>query len=192
VAEARTFALLPPVKRGSPRTYQQPRMKFEMISEVHVFAARAATFLTLATVGLVASPDRAAAQATDAAAGQKVYAQVCLGCHTEAGTGNPGVYPPLDGSEWVNTSPERLVNILLHGLTGPVTVAGEEYTGLMPGWGQSLKDEEIAAVATYIRGAWGNFSSAVSQAQVTAIREATKSRTTPWTAPELVAATPAK
>ena len=54
-----------------------------MSSEVHVFVARAATFLSLATVGLVVSPDRAAAQATDAAAGQKVYAQVCLGCERD-------------------------------------------------------------------------------------------------------------
>jgi len=163
-----------------------------MSSEVHSFVARAATLLSLATVGLAVSSDRAAAQATDAAAGQKVYAQVCLGCHTEAGTGNPGVYPPLDGSEWVNSAPERLLNILIHGLTGPVTVAGEEYTGLMPGWGASLKDAEIAAVATYIRSAWGNFSNAISEAQVAAVRAATKARTTPWTAAELVAATPAE
>ena len=135
-------------------------------------------------------PSRAAAQATTAEAGQKVYAQVCLGCHTEAGVGNPGVYPPLDGSEWVNSTPERVINILLHGLLGPVTVAGEEYNGLMPGWKASLKDDEIAAVATYIRSAWGNFSPAISQAQVAAIREATKSRTTPWSAAELLAATP--
>ena len=160
-----------------------------MSSEVHVFVARAATFLSLATVGLVVSPDRAAAQATDAAAGQKVYAQVCLGCHTEAGTGNPGVYPPLDGSEWVNTSPARLLNILIHGIAGPLTVAGEEYNSLMPGWGASLKDDEIAAVATYIRSAWSNFSSPITAAQVAAVRAATADRKTPWTAAELVAAT---
>ena len=161
-----------------------------MSRDVQIFAARAATCLALATAGLVLAPGRGAAQATTAEAGQKVYAQVCLGCHTEAGVGNPGVYPPLDGSEWVNSAPERLVNILLHGLMGPVTVAGEEYNGLMPGWKASLKDDEIAAVATYIRSAWGNFSSAITQAQVAAIREATKSRTTPWSAAELVAATP--
>ena len=161
-----------------------------MSSEVHVFVARAATFLSLATVGLLVSPDRAAAQATDAAAGQKVYAQVCLGCHTEMGTGNPGVYPPLDGSEWVNTSPERLLNILIHGISGPLSVQGEEYNGLMPGWGASLKDDEIAAVATYIRSAWSNVSSAITTAQVAAVRAATAARKTPWTAAELVAATP--
>jgi mono/diheme cytochrome c family protein len=161
-----------------------------MSRDVQIFAARAATCLALATAGLGLGANRASAQATTAEAGQKVYAQVCLGCHTEAGVGNPGVYPPLDGSEWVNSTPERLVNILLHGLSGPVTVAGEEYNGLMPGWQASLKNSEIAAVATYIRSAWGNFASPITEAQVAAIREATKSRTTPWTAGELIAATP--
>ena len=162
-----------------------------MSTEARFLAARAATFLALVTAALTGSAVEAGAQATDAAAGQKVYAQVCLGCHTEAGTGNPGVYPPLDGSEWVNSSPERLLNILLHGVTGPMMVAGEEYNGFMPGWAQSLKDNEIAAVATYIRSAWSNFSSAITVEQVAAQREATKGRTTPWTPEELVAATPA-
>lgn len=162
-----------------------------MSRDVRVFTARVATFVALGAIGLTLS-DRAAAQATDAEAGQKVYAQVCLGCHNEEGTGNPGVYPPLAGSEWVNTSPERLLNILLHGIAGPLTVQGEEYDGLMPGWKQALKDAEIAAVATYIRTAWGNFSSAVTEAQVATLREATKDRTVPWKAAELVAATPDK
>ena len=166
-----------------------------MNKEAHVFAVRAATFLALTAAVLAANPGRVAAQEdgqTSAAEGQKVYAQVCLGCHTEAGTGNPGVYPPLDGSEWVNTVPERLINILLHGMIGPVSVAGEEYNGLMPGWAQALKDNEIAAVATYIRSAWGNFSPPITTQQVTTAREANKGRTTPWTAQELIAATPAE
>ena len=142
-------------------------------------------------LALAAGASGGEAQQAGAAAGQQVYAQVCAGCHAETGEGNPGVYPPLAGSEWVNGPPARLVNILLHGLTGPVMVAGEEYAGLMPGWGQ-LKDAEIAAVATYVRSAWGNFSPAVTTAEVAALRERHKARTAPWTAPELLVATTAE
>lgn len=144
----------------------------------------AAALLAL-TAALAAVP---AAGAQQAPSGEQVYTQVCMGCHAESGGGNPGVYPPLAGSEWVSGPPERLVNILLHGLTGPVTVAGEQYSGLMPGWA-SLKDPEIAAVATYIRSAWGNFAPAVTTAEVAALRERHKARTTPWTAAELLVAT---
>ena len=160
-----------------------------MGKEVQTLAARAAIVFALAAPALLMQGDRASAQATDAAAGQRVYGQYCLGCHNEAGTGNPGVYPPLDGSEWVNTTPNRLLYILLHGMTGPVSVAGEEYNSLMPGWAAALKDEEIAAVATYIRSAWGNFSSAITTEQVAAARAAHPDRTMPWTAADLVAAT---
>jgi mono/diheme cytochrome c family protein len=161
----------------------------KMSREAPSFAARAASFLVVAALVLMIGPGRSAAQEGATAAGQKVYGQVCMGCHAESGEGNPGVYPPLSGSEWVMGAPARLINILLHGLTGPVTVAGEEYSGVMPPWGGSLKDDEIAAVATYIRSAWANVGSAVTPAEVTAVREASKARTTPWTAADLLRAT---
>ena len=145
---------------------------------------RAAALLAL-VAALAGAPAAGAQQASN---GEQGYSQVCMGCHAESGGGNPGVYPPLAGSEWVNGPAARLVNILLHGLSGPVSVAGEEYTGLMPGWA-SLKDPEIAAVATYVRSAWGNFAPAVTTAEVAALRERHKARTTPWTAAELLVAT---
>jgi mono/diheme cytochrome c family protein len=172
-----------------PRFTLQDRRKNDMSRQAQAVTARASALVALAALALVLSPGRATAQEDAKAAGQKVYTQVCQGCHAESGDGNPGVYPPLNGSEWVSSPPARIVNILLHGLSGPVSVAGEEYNGLMPAWGGALKDPEIAAVATYIRSAWGNFASAISTAEVAAIREQSKSRTTPWTAAELVRAT---
>ncbi len=40
----------------------------------------------------------------------------------------------------------------------------------MPGWREKLNDQEVAAVATYIRQAWSNQADAVTPAMVTKVR----------------------
>src|SRR5258705_4924492 len=109
---------------------------------------------------------KAAAKATTAPAtaqttaqgpdGKVVYSTTCAACHQATGEGVEGTYPPLAGSEWVNGDEAKVIRIVLHGLTGPVEVAGETYSGMMPPWGGVLKDPELAAVLTYVRSAWGN------------------------------------
>ena len=126
------------------------------------------------------------------ASGQSVYNDVCAVCHQPSGEGTEETYPPLAGSEWVNGDPGRIVRIVLSGLTGPVSVAGVEYSSVMPAWGATLDDAQIAAVVTYVRSAWGNRGAPVTVAEVAAIRAATRSRTTAWTARELVAETAAE
>ena len=134
-----------------------------------------------------------ASKATTAAAkeqlpdGKQVYATTCAACHQATGEGVSGVFPPLAGSEWVTGDDAKLVRIVLHGVTGPIEVAGETFNGMMPGWGTTLKDPDIAAVLTYVRGTWGNKGTPITAASVAKIRAATSSRTTPWTAPELAA-----
>ena len=54
-----------------------------------------------------------------------------------------------------------LANILLHGIDGEISVMGASYKGSMPSF-QQLGNAELAAVATYIRGAWGNKSDALA------------------------------
>ena len=115
---------------------------------------------------------------------------VCFSCHGPDGSGVTGLGPPLDGSEWVNGKPETFINIMLHGLTGPISVGGQTYTSTadMPSLGMNpmFTDEKMADIATYVRNEWGNKGSAVSPALVKKQREATKARNgRPWTAPEL-------
>ena len=105
---------------------------------------------------------------------------VCTQCHQETGAGIPGVYPPLDRSEIVTGDEATLVRIVLHGLEGPVTVAGSTYDGQMPGWSR-LRDEQISAVLTYIRGAWSNRAPPVDTALVTTVRQQSSARTQAWT-----------
>lgn len=117
--------------------------------------------------------------------GKRVFLTICATCHMPNGEGVPEKYPPLAGSEWVADDEAKLVRIILHGLTGPVEVAGETFDGLMPPWGPTLKDAEIAAVASYVRSTWGNKTAPVTTAKVMAIRTSNKTRKTPWTAAEL-------
>ena len=141
--------------------------------------------------GVSASP--AKPKAVDMVAfGKKQYLSACVTCHQATGTGVPGTYPPLAGSEWVNGTEERVIRIVLHGLTGPVTVAGNTYPGTvqMPTFGQvpnsgyNWRDDQIAAVLTYVRQEWGNKGAAVTPQKVAEIR-AKVSRDKPWTAAEL-------
>ena len=139
------------------------------------------------------SSAKPAASATAAAAkeqlpdGKQVFSTTCAACHQATGEGVAGVYPPLAGSEWVTGDEAKLVRILLHGVTGPIEVAGETFNSTMPPWGATLKDADIAAVLTYVRGTWGNKGAPITAAKVASIRAATTSRTTPWTAAELAA-----
>jgi mono/diheme cytochrome c family protein len=120
-----------------------------------------------------------AGAATAAIDGGQIFAAKCVACHQTTGLGIPGVFPPLAGSEWVLGNDKVLVQIPLHGITGVVQVKGAAYNGAMPVF-DSLSDAEIAAVLSYVRTQWGNAAPAVSPATVAAGREATRTRTTPW------------
>jgi mono/diheme cytochrome c family protein len=86
------------------------------------------------------------------AKGRAIFLKVCAACHQPDGLGKEGVAPPLAGSEWV-LAPEgdRLVRIVLNGMSGPVQVKGRDWNLAMPPWREALKDDEIAVVLTYIR-----------------------------------------
>ena len=132
-------------------------------------------------------------QAQDAASisrGQTVYMQVCFACHQPTGQGLPGMFPPLLGSNWVSAKkPDRIIRMVLHGLTGPIKINGKPFTSpapLMPAQGAALNDKKIADVLTFVRYTFGNNASAVTPAEVTAIRQAEKGRQTPWTEAEIL------
>jgi mono/diheme cytochrome c family protein/heme/copper-type cytochrome/quinol oxidase subunit 4 len=108
------------------------------------------------------APAPAAQRATggwDEALGQQVYAANCASCHQATGAGIPGAFPPLAGHapELVSVDGGRtfLVDALLYGLQGQISVAGVSYNGVMPAWA-FLSDEQIAAVANYTLFSWDN------------------------------------
>ncbi len=129
-------------------------------------------------------PIRAQAQANPN--GAAIYAATCIACHMANGQGVVGQFPPLVNSDWVIGPDERLIRIILHGVMGEIEVEGEMFNGAMPTWGPTFKDEELAAVATYVRKSWGNKAAAVTTATVTRVRLQHRARTKPWTPAELL------
>jgi mono/diheme cytochrome c family protein len=123
--------------------------------------------------------------------GKRVFTQNCAVCHQQTGLGVPGQFPPLAGSEWVLSQDwhgdNHIVTIVLHGFQGAVTVKGQQFNNVMAPWGKVLKDEQIAAVLTYVRNEWGNKAPPITKDFVAKIREQTKDRTEPWSQKELQA-----
>ena len=129
--------------------------------------------------------------------GSQIYQREshCATCHLTHGKGNANVYPPLAGSPWVLGDEDRLVKMTLHGVWGKMVVDGKTYDpsrGVPPmtAFRSLLKDDELAAVLTFVRNTWGNKASPVSPATVKRIRKETGDRTTFWTPDELLAEHP--
>jgi mono/diheme cytochrome c family protein len=112
--------------------------------------------------------------------GKQVYATTCAACHQATGLGLPGVFPPLAGSEWVTGKQSVAVQIVLHGISGDLTVNGDHYNGMMPAFKDRLSDAEIAAVVSHIRTSFGNTASEVDAATVKVQRAATAAQAQPW------------
>jgi mono/diheme cytochrome c family protein len=68
-------------------------------------------------------------------------------------------------------SPANLVHVVLEGGFPPATPGNPRPFG-MPPFAQSLSDDEVAAVVTYIRTSWGNRGSAISARDANALRPA--------------------
>jgi mono/diheme cytochrome c family protein len=119
-------------------------------------------------------------------AGKKTFDLACVACHQGTGQGLAGQFPPLAGSDWLVTEgANRPIRIVLNGLSGPIDVKGVQFNNAMPPWKDTLSDEQIAAVLTYVRNEWGNKAPAVTPEQVKKIRALISDRGDPWTATEL-------
>ena len=98
----------------------------------------------------------AAARSPEALSGAALFAAKCATCHQSAGQGT-NTYPPLAGNPVVTAAdPSTMIAVIVNGRRGPLTVNGKTYNGQMPTWKGQLSDASIAAVATYVRSAWGN------------------------------------
>ena len=122
--------------------------------------------------------------------GATIYANKCATCHQKTGLGSASQgYPPLAESDWVLAAkPDRIIRIANNGLMGPITVNGQSFNNQMPNIGNSLSDDELADLLTYIRGNanWGNSAQAVSAEQVKSVRGEVAGRAAAWTAAELL------
>jgi len=116
----------------------------------------------LAFLPQVVAQDAAADEAAQLAdlmdAGEGLYQDNCAACHGPGGEGVVG--PNLHGNEVVQSRSSLGAQILwgypVHG---------------MPPFAANLDDEEIAAIATFVRNSWGNDYGLVTAEQVARYRE---------------------
>ncbi|WDF75695.1 cytochrome c [Mucilaginibacter sp. KACC 22773] len=105
--------------------------------------------------------------------GKVVYTKYCLTCHQADGGGVPNMNPPLIKTSYVLGDKSRLIKVVLNGFSENVDIDGESYSNVMPAH-DFLKDQEIAAVLTYVRKNFTNKAGAISTAQVKAVRAVNK------------------
>lgn len=127
--------------------------------------------LHLGPVGMQAGPCDAGEtdEGSLMSCGEEVYGRVCAACHQGNGQGQANVAPPLAGSGEFYGDPQNHARIIVHGLSGEITVQGQVWNLAMPPQG-NLSDYEIASVATYVRGSWGNDDGIVTPEDVAAVR----------------------
>ena len=100
--------------------------------------------------------------------GKRVYMQTCFACHQPTGLGLPGVFPPLAKSDFLLEDKDRSIRSVVKGLSGPITVSGKPFNGVMPP--VALNDEQVANVLTYVRNSWGNTADPISVDEVRRVR----------------------
>lgn len=124
--------------------------------------------------------------------GAAMFATSCQTCHGADGNGVKSLAPPLNQSEWVTGDKDKLIAIVLYGLTGPVRVNGHLYkapeiNGDMPGIGydKDLKNEDVAQLLSYIRKSWRNDADKVTAEEVKKVRQNLQDRQKAFTVEEL-------
>lgn len=106
-------------------------------------------------------------------AGRVLYNGTCSVCHQQDGQGLAGVFPPLANSDYLLADTSRAIEVVLNGLTGPITVNGSDFNSVMPPMSQ-LNDDEIANILTFTLNSWGNEDGEVSSEDVAEVRAATE------------------
>ncbi|TQS71750.1 cytochrome c [Rhodobacteraceae bacterium] len=102
--------------------------------------------------------------------GARLYMDNCAACHFVNGQGADEVFPALDGNGTVTADATTgLIDTILHGASMPSTQM-RPMTLAMPGFGDRLSDDEVAALASFVRSAWGNDAPAVKADAVRALR----------------------
>lgn len=104
-------------------------------------------------------------------AGQAIYVDNCSACHRSNGEGTPGTFPSLKGDTTVqDRDPTTIIRLILEGVHAVATDARPTPLA-MPSFSWKLSDEQIAAVASYVRSTWGNAASPVSVSDVRSMRQ---------------------
>lgn len=128
------------------------------VAALAVFAASGSNAQTGSTPEASTAPPTGSPAAALVSEGEKIYSTTCIACHQAGGKGVAGQVPALAGDALVNLAdPHAMVQTVLNGRGG------------MPSF-SSFSDEQVAAITSYVRQAFGNHASAVNPTLVTQVR----------------------
>lgn len=100
--------------------------------------------------------------------GKRLFMPICAVCHQPTAQGIPNRFPPLAGSDFLNSDKHRAIKVLLHGLQGEIIVNGQKFNNSMPSF--PLSDEDIANALTFVYNSFGNSGKEVTPEEVKAVR----------------------
>jgi mono/diheme cytochrome c family protein len=121
-----------------------------------------------AVQGVAPTGDMAQTKSQRIQAGRRLFNSICAACHQPTGMGRPNIFPPLAGSDFLNSDKTRAINIVVFGRQGEVVVNGAKYNNSMPSF--PLSDQDIASVLTYVYNSFGNSGLEVTPDEVKAER----------------------
>jgi len=156
-------------------------IKYKGADNLAVYSGKEVDSIYLGDKAASAAPVAAAAAATASGtltleqqvkAGEALFAGTCSTCHQANGLGIANVFPPLAKSDYLNADHNHAIEVVLNGLSGPITVNGAAYNSVMPPMSQ-LNDDEVAMILTYSLNSWGNEGGRISAADVAKVRSST-------------------
>lgn len=108
--------------------------------------------------------------------GKELFEKNCAMCHQAQGQGLEGVFPPLAKSDFLKKITDRadrkeLIEIILKGKQGKVTVNKKDYNGIMTPV-SGLSNEELATLLNFVGNSWGNKAKEFTVKEVKGYREA--------------------
>lgn len=102
--------------------------------------------------------------------GLKLYRSICGTCHGADGRGIQDLAPPLKGSEYIDGSMKRLAGIILHGISGPISVNGKLYelNNEMPALlnNTDVSDQDIVDIIRFTQNAFAKVGKGISAEDV--------------------------
>ncbi|MFZ2106655.1 MAG: cytochrome c [Roseiarcus sp.] len=131
-----------------------------------------ATYLKSLRPGSGTLPQPISAEEPKMRQGGVIYDNRCAACHGAEGQGIVGLFPRLAGVPVVQQQhATSLIRVVLEG-SRAVATAGAPTGPAMPSFDWALSDDDVAALLTYIRNAWGNAALGVQPRDVGSMRAA--------------------
>jgi mono/diheme cytochrome c family protein len=100
--------------------------------------------------------------------GRQLATTLCAACHQPGFQGIPEMFPPLAGSDFLNSDKARAIKTAIYGRQGELMVNGMKFNNRMPAF--ALSDDDIANALTFVYNFPGNCGLEVTPEEVRALR----------------------